>query len=131
MWVHLNDRIVAAVYRAVPFVPGIFGVAAYLFAPPSARRVTWVIGLLIVAGLTAFTAVVSLPSGIALSRLLTAWTILYAVPMVLALAAVDGSRRVNLPRWVGVLAIVAVCVISQWLVRDVPFGFLDLVHATG
>jgi drug/metabolite transporter superfamily protein YnfA len=127
----LDDRLVTAVYRAVPFIPGIYSVGAYVVARRSSRRIVWIIGLLIAAGLTAFTTVASLESGFALPRLLAAWTPLYALPMVLALATVDGSRRMKLPRWVGVLAIVAVCVVAQFIVRYVPFGFLDLVEATG
>jgi hypothetical protein len=51
--------------------------------------------------------------------------------MLVVLATVDGSRRVQAPRWVGVVAIVAVCVAAQFMVRYVSFGFLDLVEATG
>jgi|KBSSwiStaDraftv2_1062776.scaffolds.fasta_scaffold589099_2 hypothetical protein len=127
----LNDRLVSAVYRVVPFIPGIYGIGVYLLARPSSRHITWIIGLVVAAGLTAFTTVASLPSGIPLPRLLAAWITLYVLPMVLALATVDGSRRVRLKRWVGVVAVVAACVAAQFIVRYIPLGFLDLVEATG
>jgi drug/metabolite transporter superfamily protein YnfA len=126
----LHDRLVTAVYRAVPFIPGIYSLAAYLVVRPSARRVVWILGFLIAAGLTAFTTVATLGSGIALSRLLAASTTLYALPMIMALATVDGSRRAQLSRWAGVLAIVVVCVVAQFVARYVSFGFLGVVDAS-
>src|SRR5262245_26908718 len=127
---HLNDRLVTAVYRAVPFIPGTYSVGAYVVARPAARRVVWILGLVIAAGLTAFTTVATSGSGIAVSRLLAAWTTLYAVPMTMALAMVDGSRRAQLSRWAGIVAIVVVCVVAHFVVRYVSFGFLGVVEAS-
>jgi hypothetical protein len=63
-------------------------------------------------------------------RLLAAAITLYAFPMVLGLSTVDGSRRAQLARWVGVLAIVAVCVAAHFVAHYVSLGFLGVVEVS-
>lgn len=127
----MSHSFLAVAYRIFPFVPAVYALGAYLASIPASRRNLWMLGLIIATILTAFTTAATRETGLPMIRLLVAWTITYALPMVLALATVDGLRRAPQPRWLGVLAVVAVCVTAQlFVVKFVPFVVLGLVEAS-
>jgi hypothetical protein len=121
----------AVVYRVVPFVPGLYALWAYLARRPASRRGLWIVGLLVASILPVSTTVQTRESGLPLTRLIVAWTILFALPVVLSVATVDGLRRTSAPRWLGVFSIVAVYLLAQFVAAFAPVAILDLVQASG
>ena len=128
----MNEHVLTLAYTLFPALPYACGVGAYLLPHRLSRWFLWAPGLLISATVVAVVTAATRPMlvSVPLWRVVGAWTVLYAVPILLTLAAVDGLRRTRLSRWIGMVAVVGICAAVQFGARHVPFAFLDIVEAT-
>ena len=130
----MNSNLLTLAYRIFPFLPAIYALGAYLIRRPVSRRALWLPGLLVaaleIAFATAATRKVLAP--IALTRLVAAWTILYALPMIGGVATVVAlRRRARLPQWIGAAILIGVCAGVQYGVQLLAFSLLGIVEASG
>lgn len=128
----MNEHVLTLAYTVFPGLPYFCGVGAYFLPRKSPRWLLWLPALLVAALVVGFVTAATRPAllSVPLWRVVATWTALYALPVILALTAVDGLRRTRLPWWIGTVVVIGVCAGAQYVASHLPFAFLDIVEAT-
>jgi len=124
-------KLLAFVYRVLPFVPCVYAMIVYLVPRPPSRAVFWVggvtlAGLLVVGSTIAMR--VALGPDVPMASILATTVALFGIPMAAALLTVVLLRRFVRHRWLGALILIVACVVVERAARN--FVRLDVVQAT-
>lgn len=130
----MNFSLLSFLYLGLPYVPLVYTLAVYVSPRPMSRGALWLVGMSIAVVLTALVATFmnsAMQGAVPLYDLVAFSASLCILPMAPMVWVVDGLRRRNARRWLGVIALIAVFLVAREVAPRFAFLFIDIVNASG